>query len=137
MRLASSPSHRLRQAEDEDRVTEGEVELEVPARGDDDELLAVHREYAGGRVNAGAAIILPQHGAGLGVIRLEPAVALAGEQEAAGGRRGAADHRLVGLHLPYLLAGGEVDRRDVAHWASPEMATNALPSHNRPRSHGA
>src|SRR2546422_10610460 len=114
MRLASSPSHRLREAKDEYRVAEGEVELEVPARGDDDELLAVHREYAGSRVDAGAAEELPQHRPGLGVVRLEPAVALAGQDEAAGGRRGAAHHRLVGLHLPDLLAGGEVDSRDVA-----------------------
>src|SRR5207245_9884701 len=105
MPLAATPSHRLRQAEDEDRVPEREAELEVPTRGDDDELLAVHREYAGGRVDAGAAIELPQHRPRLAVVPLEPAVALAGADQATGGRPGAAPTRPASLHPPDSPSG--------------------------------
>src|SRR5207253_3583285 len=105
---------RLRQPEDEDGVAEWIADLEVAARGDGDELFAIHLEDGGRGVGARAAIELPEDGAGLGVVRLEPAVALAREDQAArrGGR--AAHHRQLGLHRPGDLPGVQVDRVDVA-----------------------
>src|SRR5438094_6087868 len=105
---------RLREPEDEDRVAQRVADLEVAARGHRDELFAVHLEDRGGRIHAGAAIELPQDRAGLGVVGLEPAIALAREYQAAarGGR--AAHHRQVGLHGPRDLARVQVDRVDVA-----------------------
>src|SRR5204863_4327275 len=44
----------------------------------------------------------------------EPAVAVAGEHQAAGGGGGTAHHRQLGLHGPGDLAGVQVDRVDVA-----------------------
>src|SRR5881628_985888 len=104
----------LGQPEDEHRVAQRVADLEVAARRHGDELLAVHLEHRGRGVHAGAAVELPQDGAGLGVVRLEPAVALTGEYQAArcGGR--AAHHRELGLHRPGDLTGVQVDRVDVA-----------------------
>src|SRR5881296_3324048 len=76
----------LRHAEHEHRVTQRELELEVAPRRHGDELLTVHGEHGRGGVDAGAALELPQHLAGLGIVRLEPAVALACEDETARGR---------------------------------------------------
>src|SRR5438876_646304 len=104
----------LRQPEDEHRVAERIAELEVPARRPGDELLAVHFEHRRCSVDSGAAVELPQHRAGLGIVRLEPAVALAGEHQAAGGGGRAAHHRQLGLHGPGDLAGVQVDRVDIA-----------------------
>src|SRR5438094_2645754 len=105
---------RLWQPEHEDRITERVADLEVPARGHGDELLAVDLEHGRRGVGAGAAIELPEHGAGLGVVRFEPAVPLAREDEVPGGGRRAAHHRELGLHRPRDLAGLQVDRVDVA-----------------------
>src|SRR5439155_3131645 len=97
----------LRQPEHEQRIAERIADLEVPARCHGHELLAVDLEHRGRGVGAGAAVELPQHRTGLGVVRLEPAVALAREHQAArrGGR--AAHHRQLGLLLPGDLAGVE------------------------------
>src|SRR3989440_998966 len=107
-------SLRLRQPEDEQRITERVADLEIAARSHGHELLAVDVEHRGRGVGAGAAVELPQHRAGLGVVRLEPAVAFAGDHEPArrGGR--AAHHRQLGFHAPRDLAGVQVDRVDVA-----------------------
>src|SRR5213596_2968403 len=105
---------RLGESEDEDRVAQRVADLEVAARGHRDELFAVHLEDRGGRIDAGAAIELPQDRAGLGVVGFEPAVALAREYQAAGRGGRAAHHRQVGLHGPRDLAGVQVDRVDVA-----------------------
>src|SRR5947207_5820092 len=105
---------RLRQPEDEHRVAERIADLEVPARRHGDELLAVHFEHRRRGVGAGAAVELPQHGAGLGVVRLEPAVALAGVHQAARGGGRTAHHRQLGLHGPGDLPGVQVDRVDIA-----------------------
>src|ERR1051325_9208720 len=72
---------RLRQPEDEDRVAQWGAQLEVPARGHGDERLAVTLEHRGCGVRARATVELPQDRAGLGVVGLEPAVALAGEHQ--------------------------------------------------------
>src|SRR3989475_3837681 len=84
---------RLREPEDEARVAQRVADLEVAARSHRDELFTVHLEDRGGRIDAGAAIELPQDRAGLGVVGFEPAVTLAREYQAAarGGR--AAHHR--------------------------------------------
>src|SRR6267142_3099825 len=105
---------RLRQPEDEDRVAQRITDLEVAPRRDGDELLAVELEHRGCGVHSCTAVELPQDRAGLGVVRLEPAVALAREHQAAsrGGR--AAHHREVGLLLPGDLPRVQVDRADGA-----------------------
>src|SRR6185312_10831960 len=105
---------RLRQPEDEDRVAQRIAYLEITTRRDGDELLAVELEHCGCGVHSGPAVELPQDRAGLGVVRLEPAVALAREHQAArrGGR--AAHHREVGLLLPGDLPRVQIDRADGA-----------------------
>src|SRR5882762_531059 len=105
---------RLRQPEDEDRVAQRIADLEVAPRRDGDELLAVELEHRGCGVHSCTAVELPQDRAGLGVVRLEPAVGLAREHKAArrGGR--ATHHREVGLLLPGDLAGIQIDRADGA-----------------------
>src|SRR5882762_1427645 len=102
----------LREPEDEQRVTQRIAELEVTTRRHGDELLAVELVHRGGGVHTGAAVELPKDGTGLGVVCLEPAVALAGEHQAAGRGGRAAHHRQLGLLLPGDLAGVEVDRAD-------------------------
>src|SRR5437879_2941921 len=109
----------LRHAEHEHRVAQREVELEVAPCGYGDELLAVHGEHGRGGVDTGAALELPQHLAGLGVVRLEPAVALAREDEATC-RRG-----------PAFCPVARSSAGTVPHCPSPGIATKALPSHNR------
>src|SRR2546425_202385 len=104
----------LWQPEDEDRVAQRIADLEVATGRDGNELLAVQLVHRGRRVDTGAAVELPQDGARLGVVRLEPAVALAGEHQAAGGGGRAAHHRQLGLLLPDDLAGVQVDRADQA-----------------------
>src|SRR2546427_3457948 len=100
---------RLREPEDEDRVAQRVADLEVAARGHRDELFAVHLEDRGGRIHASAAIELPQDRAGLGVVGLEPAVALAREYQAAP-RGGRAPHpRQLGLSGPRGPARVQVD----------------------------
>src|SRR6266550_2403013 len=116
--LLSRPLHapssaRLGKSKDEHGVTERITELEISARRDRDELLSVDLENRRSGVDAGAAIELPQHRAGARIIRLEPAVALTREHQAAGRGRGAADHRLIRLDLPGDLAGLQVDSRHV------------------------
>src|SRR5439155_19331715 len=63
-----------------------------------------------GCIDAGAAVVLPQLLAGLGVDRLEPAISLAVEHEISRGGEHAADQRLRRLDAPGDLAGIEVDR---------------------------
>src|SRR6266699_6119905 len=104
----------LRQPEDEHRVAERIADLEVPARRHGYELLAVHFDHRRRSVDSGAAVELPQHRARLGIVRLEPAVTLAGEHQAAGGGGRAAHHRQLGLRGPGDLAGVQVDRVDIA-----------------------
>src|ERR1043166_3941455 len=108
------PSSFLRQPEDEYRITQRIADLEVPTRGDGDELFAVHLEHGRRGIGTGAAIERPEDRAGLGVVRLEPTVALTREPQAArrGGR--SAHHRQLGLHGPGDLARVQVDRVDVA-----------------------
>src|SRR6266508_4922575 len=104
----------LRQPEHEDRVAQRIADLEVTTRRDRDELRAVELVHRGRRVHAGAAVELPQDGASLGVVGLEPAVTLTGEHQAArrGGR--AAHHREVSLLLPGDLPRVQVYRADGA-----------------------
>src|SRR6202035_6007336 len=86
------------------------IDLHVAAGGDHDVLLAADHVGRGRRVDAGAGMEFPERLAVLGVIGLEPAVALARKDETAGGGEDAADHRLRRLHLPFDLAGVVVDR---------------------------
>src|SRR5205807_5885325 len=104
----------LRQSEDEDRIPQRIADLEVASRRHRHKLLTVELEHRRRRVGAGAAVELPQHRAGLGVVRLEPAVALAREHQAARGGGRAAHHRQLGLHAPRDLAGVQVDRVHIA-----------------------
>src|SRR5262245_11516105 len=77
-------------------------------------LLPVDGVRARPRVRAGSAVDAPEPLAGLRVERVEVAVALAEEIEAAGGGEPAADQRLLGVVLPRDLARVDVDRRHAA-----------------------
>src|SRR5262249_51545675 len=110
-RIASAHSV---QRKGDDAVAALEVELDVAAGGNDDVLLAADGVGGWRRVDAGAGIERPEDLAVTGVIGVELAVALAGEDAAAGGREHAPDHRLGRLYLPADLAGVVVDRGDVA-----------------------
>src|SRR5665213_3074746 len=96
--------------EHEDAVAALEIELRVAAGGYGDVLLAVDGIRHRRRIDAGAAIVLPQLVAVLRIERLEPAVALAVEHEPPCRSQHAADQRLGRLHAPGNLAGVEVDR---------------------------
>src|SRR6266446_10486275 len=76
---------RLRQREDEHAIAALGVDLVVPARSDRAILLAADHIGHRGCVDTGAAVVLPQLLAGLGVERLEPPVGLAVEHEIARG----------------------------------------------------
>src|SRR5664279_1824792 len=82
---------RSRQGEHEHGVAALEVELRVAARRDRDVLLAADHVRDGGRVDAGAGLVLPELLAGLGVEGAEEAVAFAVEDQVARGREDAAD----------------------------------------------
>src|SRR5665213_3301437 len=86
--------------EHEDAVAALEIELRVAAGGDGDVLLAVDGIRHRRRIDAGAAIVLPQLVAVLRIERLEPAVALAVEHEPPCRSQHAADQRLGRLHAP-------------------------------------
>src|SRR6266481_783996 len=113
-RCAHSNKPELLQREGDDIVAPLVVELDVAAGRNDDILLAVDRIRGRRRVDAGAGVESPQHLAVPGVIGAEAPIAFAGEDEAAGCRQNAADHRLRRLYLPTNLAGVVIDRRDVA-----------------------
>src|SRR5690242_15981841 len=113
-REAAGEARGLLDRKGDDGVAALGVDLGVAARTDDDILLAADHIGGGRSVDAGAGLELPQHLAVGGVIGLEPPVGLAGEQETAGRREYAADHRLRRLDLPGDLAGVVVDRADIA-----------------------
>src|ERR1700692_3918119 len=100
--------------EGDDAVAALGIDLHVAAGRHHDVLLAADDIGRRRRVDAGAGLELPQYVAALGVIGLEPAVAFAGEDQAAGRGENAADHRLRRLHLPFDLAGVVVDCSYVA-----------------------
>src|SRR5438128_1873355 len=132
----------FRKPEDEDRVAQRIADLEVAPGRDGDELLAVQLVHRGRRVDAGAAVELPQDGARLGVVRLEPAVALAGEHQAArrGGRAAIIGSSVFCCQAILLVFKSIALTRPYSPEYPPFSSgtrMNALPSHNRPFSHGA
>src|SRR5262245_8833336 len=100
--------------EHEQAVAALEVELGVAAATHRDMLLPVDGVRDRHRVRARAAVEAPEPLAGLRVERVEVAVALAEEIEAAGGDEPAADQRLLGVVLPGDLARVDVDGRHAA-----------------------
>src|SRR5689334_20490015 len=95
----------LRQREHEHAVAALRIDLVVAARRDGDVLLAVHHVRDARRIDARAAVVLPQLLAGARVISLVPAVGFTVEHDVAGSRHHAADQRLRRLVLPGDLAG--------------------------------
>src|SRR5882724_8037322 len=110
------------QREGPDRVAVGAALQLVAARGDHDELLAVHLVDDRRRIRAEAGLEAPQLLTGLRVDRQEVAVGLAAEHEAAGGdRRAAAAPDAVGrLVLPGDLVRLSVDRGERAAHLGPD-----------------
>src|SRR5579883_2405474 len=104
-RMVPAPRDASIETEDEHRRAVLEIELEVATGGDADIGLAADLEAHRRGVDASTRLERPERLAGLRVVGREGAVALAGEDEIAFGGKRAADHRLIGLHLPGDLAG--------------------------------
>src|SRR6185437_16973015 len=104
----------LWQREHEYAVAALRVDLVVAAGRDRDVLLAVDHVGDARRIDAGAAVELPQLLAGARVVGLVPAVRLAVEHDVTRGREHAADQRLRRLVLPCDLAAVEVDRDELS-----------------------
>src|SRR5262245_3141198 len=107
-------SRSIDKREGNQRIAAFVVELRVAAGRNDDELLTVDGIGGRRRIDTRARLELPQHGPGFRVVGLEQAIALPGESEATRRHQNAADHRLLGFHLPFDLAGVVIDRGDVA-----------------------
>src|SRR2546422_5787819 len=100
--------------EDNHAIAALEVDLRVAAAAHGDILLAADHVGDRLRVGAGAAVEAPQLLAGRRVERVEAAVTLTEEEQAARGGQAAADQRLLGIVLPGHLAGVDIDGRDAA-----------------------
>src|SRR3954452_11402796 len=100
----------LLNCEDENAVAALRVDLGVAAGGNSNVLLPVHHVRNPGRVDARAAVVLPQFLAGARVISLVPAVCLTIEHEVARCRKHASDQRLWRFRAPRYLARIEIDR---------------------------
>src|SRR3954471_5465952 len=100
------------QAEDQDAVAALEVELRVAAAAHRHVLLLADLIRDGLGIRAGAAVEAPQLLAGLRIERVEAAVALAEEEQAARGGEAATDERLRGVVFPDHLAGIDIHSGD-------------------------
>src|SRR4249919_3158471 len=111
----------------DDVVAATEVDLGIPARTDDDILLAA--DHVGGRrrIDARTGAEVPQFLAVGGIVGRELAVALTRENKTARGGENASDHWLRRLDLPFDLAGVVINSGDVTRlrlaWDRREGAT--------------
>src|SRR6516165_4006898 len=126
------PARLLLNREGNDAVASLIVELDVAAGTHDDVLLALHRVGRRRCVDARSSLELPQCGSSLGIISLELAIALTGEDQSTGGGENTADHWLRGLHLPSDLTRVIVDGGNVAPLLFTGMTLKAPPSQSLP-----